>query len=206
MPNEHSRYQRHLEPGHLLEKPEIEQITASITGSGIYEKGESVDALFSWNYSGPILSQEFDGVALDDSVRSMKVDGIAEDRTFVLKFSGEDNVDRQRTVFVSFENRRYFGVSPLSSLERSDVLNLNSELASSHSKSVNYDCSGGAYFWYCFPADFGELDSTKVNGFPWNDWVLTTINFENQFGYSELYHCYRSSNVLNGTDIPVVWD
>jgi hypothetical protein len=125
--------------------------------------------------------------------------------TFNISGVNINDVTFSRTLFINWRHRRYFGVSPLTSLEDTDIKLLSSEFATDRIKSITYDCTGGRYFYFAYPTSFGNSNNTKVNNLSWNDWVLVKRDFVNDYGVSIPFNIYRSFNLLNGSSIPVIW-
>lgn len=165
--------------------------------------------MLSWSFSKAVSGITISGVTnpILPTDTSLVVAGpFTSGVSFTISAISKSGETASRSVGLSFSNYRYFGVSPLQVLTDVDVLQMNKELASNNAKDINYDCTGGNYFVYAFPKAFGNLTAnTKVNNFPWNDWVLQEIDITNGAGYTETYLVYRSFNLLNSASIPVSW-
>lgn len=112
---------------------------------------------------------------------------------------------KTKTATLSFQQKRYWGVSTLSALTNSDILSLNSEFATTKSKQIVYDATGGRWLYYAYPASFGPLQFVSVNNFPFSDYSEMLITLTNSSGYDELYRLISFNRLQNGTSIPVVW-
>lgn len=110
-----------------------------------------------------------------------------------------------RNAVLSWSLTRHWGVSASEELDDAAILALSKEFASSRTKSVTYDCTGGKYFYFAYPTSFGDLNNTKVNNLAWNDWVLVKRDVVNSFGVTIPFNIYRCYNLLNGSSVPVVW-
>ena len=130
---------------------------------------------------------------------------ITEDISFVITVRSKKSETASATATVKFKNNVFVGVSPNEILTENEVKTLNATLSEERQRSLLYDCSGGNYFVYAYPSRFGDIGFTQVNGLPWNDWVVQTMNITNEFGYTEEYKVYRSFNKLFGSSIPVNW-
>ena len=101
--------------------------------------------------------------------------------------------------------KRYWGVSTLTELTDAEIKAMSSEFATSRTKTITYNCTGGKYFYIAYPSSFGDMSNTKVNGLAWNDWVLVKRDFINDFNVTIPFNIYRSYNLLNGDAVPVIW-
>ena len=109
-----------------------------------------------------------------------------------------------KTITLSWGMKRFWGVSPNTSIDDVELLAMNGEIATSRVKTVTYDCTGGRYFYFAYPTAWGDLNNTKINSLTWNDWVLVKRDVINQYGVTIPMNIYRSYNLLNGT-VTVVW-
>lgn len=111
------------------------------------------------------------------------------------------NTDTASTT-VSFSHRAYYGTSAAETLDSAGVLALaNKPFASSRARSFSLD-GGGKYFYYVYPASWGNASFT-VNGLQSTAWVKSTLNFTNASGNTTSFNVYRSSTVQNGTGISI---
>ncbi len=100
---------------------------------------------------------------------------------------------------VSFYNKRYVGVFSGTSISNSEILGLSTkDITYSKDMGLKYLSGGGNYVYICYPARLGETDFF-VNGLFTNAFTLTTMNFTNQYGFTELYNIYRTDNVVNSS-------
>lgn len=126
--------------------------------------------------------------------------------THVFNISATNTKDQvfSKTITLSWGMKRFWGVSPNTSIDDVELLAMNGEIATSRVKTVTYDCTGGRYFYFAYPTAWGDLNNTKINSLTWNDWVLVKRDVINQYGVSIPMNIYRSYNLLNGT-VTVVW-
>lgn len=106
---------------------------------------------------------------------------------------------------VSFLPKRYWGVSPDATLSNSDILALSQEFSSSKGKSITYDCSGGNYFYWCYPASLGLPSGVTVGGLAFSDYTVTVQSLTNASGYTQDYNVVRCNSLQTGAAINVVW-
>ena len=126
--------------------------------------------------------------------------------THVFNISATNTKDQvfSKAITLSWGMKRFWGVSPNTSIDDVELLAMNGEIATSRVKTVTYDCTGGRYFYFAYPTAWGDLNNTKINSLTWNDWVLVKRDVINQYGVSIPMNIYRSYNLLNGT-VTVVW-
>ena len=126
--------------------------------------------------------------------------------THVFNISATNTKDQvfSKTITLSWGMKRFWGVSPNTSIDDVELLAMNGEIATSRVKTVTYDCTGGRYFYFAYPTAWGDLNNTKINSLTWNDWVLVKRDVINQYGVAIPMNIYRSYNLLNGT-VTVVW-
>lgn len=99
------------------------------------------------------------------------------------------------------QTTRYWGASSLTSLTGSQVQALgNSDLVANYNLTTSYDCTGGKYPYFAFPAAYGTPAAVIVNSLPFSSFTVTT---ETVGGVS--YHVLRFINLQHGAAIPVIW-
>jgi hypothetical protein len=202
-------------------------LSASLSVSpNTLEVGQSITACsLNWSYNKNIISQSLDnGIgslpSLQRTYSFTSVTPITSNRSFtVTGYDGTQNANSTATI--SFYKKRYWGTIPSSQNSlptNAQLLAGNNELSSGRSKSITYNCSvpsGGNYFYYAYPAVYGQANVT-VNGFPFSDWfnptnpstgtvTPSTVSVTGQYGHIENYLVYRVFNVQNGASIPVVY-
>ena len=115
-------------------------------------------------------------------------------------------VTASSSVSLNVRQKRYWGVSTLTSLNSAGILGLGgSEFATNRSKSVTYNATGGRYVYYAYPTSFGVIAGVTVNGLAFSDYTTSTVSFTNASGHVENYYVVRFNSLQNGSSIPVVW-
>lgn len=109
-----------------------------------------------------------------------------------------------KNVTFNWQFKRYVGVSPKLELTDEDILAMTGELATNRTKTANYDCAGGRYFYIIYPTSFGEMSNVRIESFLWDDYTLVKRTMVNAYGVSVPVNIYRSNNLLNGT-VTVNW-
>lgn len=178
---------------------------ASFTGGGIFEKGQSIpEVSLAWVTSKAVDSLSIDGGVgvIDPSETSRVLAGpFTTDRTWMLTASKDEETASAQTS-LRFRLRRFWGVSASPVLTDAQVLALSSELATTRTQSRTFDCSGGRYFYVAFPLSFGPA-SFKAGGLSFTAMTLETRDIVNTHGHVESYRIYRSTQLQNGSAIPV---
>jgi len=115
---------------------------------------------------------------------------------------------------INFRRKIYWGISTNASLGAGPISVFNgaltgfsSELATSRLTTKNFDCSGGRYIYFIYPASFGTNNPNphwSVNGFPVTLSNVNTVNLTNAFNNDTVsYIVQRSTNLLYGSSINV---
>jgi hypothetical protein len=109
---------------------------------------------------------------------------------------GQDFESSQYTV--NWRWRRFWGFIDNQNPTDTAIKAANSELSTSRSKSWNTgNPTGEQYFFFAYPASFGNLSDIVVNGFPsLATFTRNTRDFENALGVIESYNIYVSNNLL----------
>lgn len=100
---------------------------------------------------------------------------------------------------------RYWGVSPDTTVDNADILAFDSEFSTSKSKSVIYNCTGGNYPYFCYPAAWGALSVVTVFGLVFTDYLVTVQDFTDAEAYTTSFNVVRFNNLQNGSSISVGW-
>ena len=182
------------------------------------EVGETYPAAtrtFSWSIKNPanlkLDSIICNGVAIvgnpGQSVQSLPavVKTSVLSHTYTVTAKNTNNVDFTKSITLNWRMKRYFGVSVNEALDDTAIKALSQEFATSRSKAVTYDCTGGRYFYMVYPASFGDMTAVKVGTLDWNDYVLVKRDFINVHGVTIPVNIYRSFNMLNGV-ATVTWN
>jgi len=96
---------------------------------------------------------------------------------------------------------RFWGASASTTLTEEEVIDLGfQDIATDLNNTVTYDCTGGKYPYYAYPASFGTPAHVLVNSLPFSDFAVAT---ETVGGVS--YHVIRFNRLQHGAVIPVQW-
>lgn len=182
--------------------------SATLTLSvGSVEIGQVVDTLVAnWTFNKTMTAASLTGATItpSDNTYTYTALGLTSNRTYTLTF-GDGTNSGSVSRAVSFLPKRYWGVSPDATLSNSDILALSQELSSSKGKSITYDCSGGNYFYWCYPASLGLPSGVTVGGLAFSDYTVTVQSLTNASGYTQDYNVVRCNSLQTGAAINVVW-
>lgn len=88
--------------------------------------------------------------------------------------------------------KRYWGVSAQTTLEATDLLNLNSDFSSQRNMSQSFNPTA-QYIYIIYPASFGLGTISLQSGIA-TDWLLTVVTFN-----AVSYNVYRSPSQITGS-------
>ena len=192
--------------GAVLEQLTYLEPTASLSGGGTREVGETVTSVsLTWNYNKEIVSQSLNqGIGdLIPTLRSYthSEQSITSNRTYTITANdGKKNVTANTTI--AFNYRRYWGVSANPTLADAEILAMSSEFSSSRSQTRTFNCSGGRYFYLVWPASWGT-GSFNVGGLAFSDLHQVTRDMVNSAGATVPVLITRCNILQNGTAIQV---
>lgn len=179
-------------------------VTSLAAIPNVAEVGSTVDDVtLNWSINKDVTSSSLTdaGDVLNLTTKALSSLGLTSDKSWTLTVS-DDTSTVSRAVTLSFKDKRYWGVSANTSLTDAEVIALSSEFASSTAKKINFDCTGGKYFYIAYPASWGDIEA-KVGGLSYTDWTLVQRAFVNASGHSETYNIYRSGYLQTGSNIVV---
>lgn len=180
-------------------------VTSFTNSLNTVETGSTYSTVtLTWAYNKAVATQVINqGIgSLAYTLRTRVVNGTYNTTTtFTLTGSDGFNACNGNTT-ISFMQKRYWGVSALTSLNDAQVLALSNEFASSRAQTRTLSPSG-QYVYFAYPASLGAATFT-VNGLVNTDWILVTRALVNASGYSESYNIYRSTSLLTGTYVIAV--
>ena len=168
------------------------------------EYGESINSLtLSWTFSKIPTYQMLDGVELDISQRNYEILGpITSNRSFRLEAS-DGKTTASKSVGVNFYNGRYHGVSEEGVYDSNFIKKLTKTLTNSRQNTFTVNCISNQYIFFAIPTRFGT-PTFSVGGFSGGFIKESTIDFTNNFGYTESYDIWKSENHSLGNTTVVV--
>ena len=169
----------------------------NFSGGGTYEKGNNQTVILNWTYSKNVDSQTINGTTLSKELRTATYTNVSTNTTYTLNATvgGET---KTKSVNITFDIKKYYGVFSESTIPSTDILNLNSTWASKTLSTTQFNCTGGKYVYYIIPTSMATGLTFWIGGLQNNDWVTTVINLTNTFGYTESYTVYRLNNRQTG--------
>lgn len=190
----------------------------SFTGGSINEIGSTVtDVTLAWTYNdGPdpahlvpptVASQtltDYPGLQVTDRSHHFSGLTITSNKTYTIDAFDPRGVEVSDTQTVGFSYKRYWGVSANLTVTDAEIRAMSQEFASSYPKAqVNYNCSGGRYPYYCYPAAWGNPASILVGGFFYSDYTITVRAFTNASGHTASYNIIRFNGIQTASVIRV---
>ena len=177
-------------------------ITSLSLSKSIVEKGEEVTNLVAnWSYNKTPISQSFNGVSLDNNIKTYSINGTySSDTSFILKASdGKTNISKN--IDIKFYNGKYFGSKAEPVIyDSSFIKSLSKTLTNSKNGNFTVNCGVGQYIYFAIPSNFGT-PKFYVGGFEGGFDLVATIDYTNDYNYTEQYQIYKSgtSNLGNTT-------
>lgn len=133
------------------------------------------------------------------------VKNTATSHTFTITAKNTNDVSFSKSITLNWKFRMYFGIHLNDTVTDEDILSMDSQLATSRSKTYDHMCSAGEHFYIAYPSIFGDMNNIKISNQLWNDFVLVKRNVVNQFGVSIPFNIYRSVNKYYGK-VTVAWN
>ena len=170
-------------------------ISSLSLSKSVVEIGDILSGLVvTWSYNKEdIVSQKFNGleVGIDDREYT-ETEDIASNKTYTLEVNdGKNTVTKSATV--KFLNGKYYGVAQEGTYDSDFIKGLTKVLAENKNGNFTVNCGENEFIYFCIPTRFGT-PRFSVGGFEGGFFKVDTIEFTNNFGYSENYDIYRSDN------------
>ncbi len=167
------------------------------------EKGNTITTI-TFNYTfnkAPLTSVINNGIGSVTGNSQTANVNLTTDTTFTLTAT-DNRISVNKTSSVSFINKLYFGTSPNTSLDNSQVLGLQNNLLDTNKNRTITVNGEGQYIYYIYPASLGDSTFT-INGLVSSAWTKTVVNVTNAFGNITSYNMYKTNTVQNGTGINI---
>lgn len=183
--------------------PKIESFTNNINVLQFGQTGSSITFEWSVNKTGKIFNLSPTGGTYDNSTFNFTLNGqfitgntSNSSTTFTLVF--DDGVSTtNKTTNVVFYNKFYFGTSSLTGLTSTNIQNLEYKEFINSSKFNQTNISGGSkYIYFAIPTRFSK-PTFLVNGILFNDFVESVVSFTNEYGFTEDYYLFRTTNLVH---------
>jgi len=189
-------------------------VTASISNNiNTVETGTAVTSVvLTWiiNGSKPLTSQTIGGVAVTPlTLRTETISipaGLNNVNTSYTLSATDGQTTATPSTSVAFLPKVYYGPSANATLTNAQILGLTgSTLAGSKGRTMTFNCTGGAYPYYCYPSSFGAPTTVTVGGLQFSDYTVNTQSVTNAQGYVQNYNVIKFNSLQNGANINVVW-
>lgn len=198
----------------LLYKPMT--VISFSAAPNVVEKGQSIaSAILSWTLNKTATALNITGLSVAQPMTSdttVTDNGpFSTDKTWTITVndgSGRPGAQASATTSLVFRDKRYWGVSPNTTLTATEIIALSSEFATNKNKDVTYNASVGSganYVYYAYPLSYGLMTAVTVGGLAFSDFTSTPISFTNASGYTSQYYLVRINNIQTGSNIAVHW-
>ena len=170
-------------------------ISSLSLSKSVVEIGDILSGLVvTWSYNKEdIVSQKFNGleVGIDDR-EYVETEDITSNKTYTLEANDGKNTTT-KSATVKFLNGKYYGVAQEGTYDSDFIKGLTKVLAENKNGNFTVNCGENEFIYFCIPTRFGT-PRFSVGGFEGGFFKVDTIEFTNNFGYSENYDIYRSDN------------
>ena len=173
---------------------------------GTVQLGQEItNVTLDWNVNKEIVSQTVNGDSVEVSQRTLNLDysdnPITNNATFRVTIDDGQQTASDATG-IRFMQKRWWGVTSSDTL--SDVTTLGSnEFANSYRQTRTFDCSGGKYIYFAYPASWGKAGGFTVGGLAMGFKDMGTISHTNASGYTDDFQVYRIPDQQYGSSVTV---
>ncbi len=172
----------------------------SVTPGPIFEIGSTIDKLtFSWAFNKTPKTVTFNNEAIDNTLTSKELTGLAlkTNKSYTLVAEDNKGSSASKTVSVSFLHGVYYGAAE-SITESGQIISLVRKLQAG--RNITFEVGAGVndYIWYCLPTSYGT-PSFNVGGFDGGFTKTGSVNVTNASGFIDSYDIWRSDNANLGT-------
>ena len=186
-----------------LEKINPFKVESFSVNPSVAELGSKVSSVvLSWGLNKDPAKVSIDGtaVAATKSGSHTVSEEISDTRKFVISAETGNGKTATDDVSSNFCNGIYYGAAP-GTMQGTE--GLTKVLSNSKKRTFTVTANEGEYIFYILPARLGE-PVFKVGGFEGGFNLYTTIDFTNNYGYSESYRVYVSTeDGLGNTTVEV---
>ena len=179
-------------------------VTSMSLSKSVAERGEQVsNVIISWAINKNPTSLKLDNVAIDTSLRQYTYPEVITSNKMFRIDAGDGKTFSNKTASISFYNGRYHGVSTSTSYNDVLIKSLTKTLTDTRANTFSVSCGQNEYIYFCIPSRLGNPTFT-VGGFSGGFDKVATISFNNNFGFTESYDIWKSSNNNLGNTTVVV--
>lgn len=173
--------------------------------------GDTVDITYSGaGVSGTILSNGDYSASPNTVIHAAINPTTAGTVVFTVQAENTNGATFSKTKSYSFRFNAFYGTSASQTLDESGIEGLTSRLQTS--ENISYDMAAGGYKYICYPDEFGDAGSIKMDGFnvalasdedddffsesQANGLTYGEVSVTNSYGITRTYRVYRSKNIL----------
>lgn len=175
-----------------LEKINPFKVESFSVNPSVAELGSKVSSVvLSWGLNKDPAKVSIDGAAVTAAKSGSHTvsEEISGTRKFVISAESESGKTATDDVSINFYNGIYYGAAP-ETIQGTE--GLTKVLSNSKKRTFTVTANEGEYIFYILPARLGE-PVFKVGGFEGGFNLYKTIDFTNNYGYSESYRVYVST-------------
>lgn len=179
-------------------------ISSISVAPNISQMGSTVSPKLTWNYThSTIKSQTINNEAIENALREKTFTGVTTTTTYTLSATSNSDVQKSKSVTITFANGVYYGKSTTSTYDAALINGLTKQLSNSKGRTITVNAGAGEYIFYCIPSRLGTC-SFNVGGFDGGFSKVATVNFTNSDNYAENYDIYKSDNAnLGNTNVTI---
>lgn len=165
----------------------------------------------TWGLSKTMVSQSLSGigsVSLTANQTSLTLNSLSINTNTLYTLSVNDGTNTATAnTTIKFNPKYYYGASSNTALANADILALsNSNFCTSYTLlGAVYNCTGGMYPYYCYPANLGLPTNVRVGGLSFSDWTYNVVSVTNLSGYSQNYYVLRFNGIQTSSALTVDW-
>ena len=186
-----------------LEKINPFKVESFSVNPSVAELGSKVSSVvLSWGLNKEPAKVSIDGTAVSAAKNGSHTvsEEISGTRKFVISAETENGKTATDDVYINFYNGIYYGAAP-ETIQGTE--GLTKVLSNSRKRTFTVTANEGEHIFYILPARLGE-PVFKVGGFEGGFNLYKTIDFTNNYGYSESYRVYVSTeDGLGNTTVEV---
>lgn len=167
------------------------------------EEGQIIQSIdYQWDFNkNLIVSQTFDGVQIDSSIRNYTISGNFSQTTTKTLVVDDGIKITSKSITLPFYPGLYYGSFGEGALTTQDIINFEYKLVPSRHTSVTVNAD--QYIYICIPYSYGEA-SFKVGGFEGGFQLIDDQFIFNKYKGIQ-YRIYRSDNEgLGNTTVTII--
>ena len=179
------------------------KVVSFTVSPSVVELGNSIsEAAFSWAINKEPVSVSIDGNGVTAAKTGSYTlnETVDAAREFEIVAESENGKTATAKAKINFYNGIYYGAGPAN---LNDPSVLTKVLSNTRARTFTVTAADGEYIWYALPARLGEC-TFKVGGFEGGFNLYSTAEYPNEYGFSEDYNIYVSTQTgLGNTTVEV---